>query len=226
MNIELSGDIRKDKKNKGYVLGPKYDSNLLYFSGVSSIGSGARYYNVVLDSFDYSGNFIGRNASFYDRGSTGGGSGIDINWNDVGYSYNLYLSGSSINFSGFSGVTVTSNSYDYKSSNQYSFVINGLPDYSGLTTTTATTLSGNVIINSLSATTYLLEYNVSSKNTFNIDVFNYDVRVINITTGGTYSHVLNVSGVTESKRWVGFFITGNDEVRINKIKLFPIQQYL
>ena len=146
MDIYLSGDVRKDKRFDGYVLNPNHYNNFLYFSGVSSIGSGAQYYNIVLDAFDYSGNFIERKASFYDRGTTGGGAGIDMYWNNIGYKYNLYISGSSTQFKGFSGVTTTSNSYDYTSTNQYKFTLNGLPDYTGLTITTATTLFGNVLI--------------------------------------------------------------------------------
>jgi hypothetical protein len=91
----------------------------------------------VLDAFDYSGNFIERKAAFYDRGGTAGGAGIDIYWNNIGYSYNLYLSGSSSQFTGFSGITTTSNSYDYTTSNQYNFTLNGLPNYTGLTITSA-----------------------------------------------------------------------------------------
>lgn len=144
MDIFLSGDIRKDKTTNGYVLNPSHYPNFMYFSGTSSIGSGAQFYNIVLDSFDYSGNFIERKSSFYNRGTTGGGAGIDIYWNNIGYSYNLYISGSSSQFTGFSGITTTNNSYDYTSSNQYRFTLNGLPNYSGLTITSAATYNGSL----------------------------------------------------------------------------------
>jgi hypothetical protein len=223
MDIYLSGDIRKDKRVDGYVLNANHYPNFLYFSGVSSIGSGAQYYNVVLDAFDYSGNFIERKAAFYNRGSNGGGAGIDIYWNNIGYSYNLYLSGSSSQFSGFSGITTTSNSYDYTSSNQYNFTLNGLPDYTGLTTTSATTFSGNVLIKAVSATTYLLQYNVSNNADFMMDVFKYNDRVVRVETPGTYNHYINMSGITSTNLWLDFFIRSTDEVRLNNIKLFSIQ---
>jgi hypothetical protein len=223
MDIYLSGDIRKDKRVDGYVLSPNHYPNFLYFSGVSSIGSGAQYYNVVLDAFDYSGNFIERKAAFYDRGSTSGGAGIDIYWNNIGYSYNLYLSGSSSQFSGFSGITTTSNSYDYTLSNQYNFTLNGLPNYTGLTTTSATTLSGNVLIKAVSATTYLLQYNVTNNADFMMDVFKYNDRVDRVNTPGTYNHYINMSGITSTNLWLDFFIRSTDEVRLNNIKLFSIQ---
>jgi hypothetical protein len=88
MDIYLSGDIRKDKRVDGYVLNANHYPNFLYFSGVSSIGSGAQYYNVVLDAFDYSGNFIERKAAFYNRGSNG--AGIDIYWNKLQSKDNWY----------------------------------------------------------------------------------------------------------------------------------------
>jgi hypothetical protein len=178
MDIYLSGDIRKDKTSNGYILNPKYYPNNLYLSGTSAIGSGAQYYNIILDSFDYSGNFIDRKSSSYNRGTTGGGAGIDISWDNIGYLYNLYISGSSTQFIGFSGVTTTSNSYDYSTSNQYKFTIDNLPNYSGLTVTTASTLFGNVLIK--------LNENHSIYN----NTFNYELSAMN----PPFEHIIELSG--------------------------------
>lgn len=146
MDIFLSGDIRKDKRADGYVLNPKHYPGIFSYSASTLIlTSWPRYYNIVLDSFDYSGNFIERKNGYYDRGTTGVGYGFDFNFNNIGYKHNLYLSGST-NFTGFSGFTIDSNGFSYNDSNKRGFTINGLPNYSGLTTTSATTLFGNVFI--------------------------------------------------------------------------------
>lgn len=207
MDIFLSGDIRKDKTTNGYVLNTNHTPNgIISLSGASSIDSGAQYYNLVLDAFDYSGNFIERKCGFYDRGGTGASAGIDSIWNNVGYSYNLYYSGSSAQFTGFSGITTTNSIYNYNLNNKYSFTLNGLPNYSGLTTTSATTFFGNVLIKDVSYLSYPLysedftgfgnnggaisTYGVSPFNTNNVKLFS------GWTSGAGLYKFTNLSGQT------------------------------
>lgn len=222
MDIYLSGDIRKDKRVDGYVLNPNHYpfGSLSVIAGGSSGGIDAQF-NIIVDSFDYSNNFIDRKSSFYDRGSTGGGSGVLISWNQ-GYKNNVYVSGAS--FNGYSGISITdSTSFTYTDTTKKTLNINGLPNYTGLTTTSATTLSGNVLIKAVSATTYLLQYNVSNNADFMMDIYKYNDRVVRVNTPGTYNHLIDMSGITSTNLWVDFFIRSTDEVRLNNIKLFSIQ---
>lgn len=225
MDIYLSGDIRKDKRVDGYVLSPNHYPNKFNGSvlGGSGISIPPRYFNMVLDSFDYSGNFIERNTLFFDRGSYSGGPKMGFDWNNIGYSYNLYFSGDS-SYNGFSGLTVTTNGYSATTSNYTTqFTLNGLPNYTGLTITSAITLSGNVLVKAVSATTYLLQYNVSNNADFMMDIYKYNDRVVRVNTPGTYNHLIDMSGITSTNLWVDFFIRSTDEVRLNNIKLFSIQ---
>jgi hypothetical protein len=223
MDIFLSGDIRKDKTTNGYILNTNHSPNgIIALSGASSIDSGAQYYNLVLDAFDYSGNFIERKCGFYDRGTTGASAGIDSIWGNVGYSYNLYYSGSSVQFTGFSGVTTTNNVYNYNLNNKYSFTLNGLPSYTGLTTTSATTFFGGITIKTISAATYLLQYDISNKSNFILDTEINDQTYERVTLGGRYNHLLMMSGLTMNSTWVSLSFRSDDEVKLNNLRIFPV----
>jgi hypothetical protein len=221
MDIYLSGDMRKDKRVDGYVLNTNHYPNTFNIITGGTFTTGNRYNNIIVDSFDYSSNFIERKSTFFDKGA--GSEGIIVNWGDIGYSYNVYISGNT--YTNFSGITTNNNSYTAITK---SYTMQGLPDYTGLTVTTATTLSGNVLIKvssatTISATTLLLQYNVSNNADFIMDVFKYNSRVIRVNTPGTYNHILDISGITSTNLWLDFFIKSEDEVRLNNIKLFSIQ---
>ena len=216
MDIYLSGDMRKDKRVDGYVLNPIHYPNTFNIITGGTFSTGARYNNIVVDSFDYSGNFIERKATFFDKGA--GSEGFIISWNDIGYSYNVYISGGS--YTNFSGITTTNNTY---SALTRVYTTQTLPDYTGLTITTATTLSGNVLIKPISATTYLLQYNVTNNADFMMDIYKYNDRVTRVNAPGTYNHYIDMSGITSTNLWLDFFIRSTDEVRLNNIKLFSIQ---
>lgn len=56
----------------------------------------SRYFNLYLDAFDSNDNFLKRNQLLnYDRGSSGLGPNISLNWTYPGFRYDLYISGSS-----------------------------------------------------------------------------------------------------------------------------------
>jgi hypothetical protein len=200
MDIFLSGDIRKDKTKDGYILNPNHYPNIFTYSASTLVlSSWPRNYNMVLDSFDYSGNFIERKNGYYDRGTTGLGFGIDFNFNNIGYRHNLYLSGST-NFTGFSGFTVNNNNFSYADFNKNTFTINGLPDYSGLTITSATTLYGNVFIKLDIGEGTFVQTTPYTSSTFNYNSINLDISnsFIDDTTiaglnPGVYEIILNFS---------------------------------
>jgi hypothetical protein len=145
MDIYLSGDIRKDKRVDGYVLNPNhYPIGVLNVNAGGSSGGIDALYSIIVDSFDFSNNFIDRKSSFYNRGSTGGGAGVLISW-DNGYKNNVYISGTS--FNSYSGISITTlTSFTYTNITKNSLNINGLPSHTSLTITSATTLFGNVLI--------------------------------------------------------------------------------
>jgi hypothetical protein len=216
MDIYLSGDMRKDKRVDGYVLNPIHYPNTFNIITGGTFSTGARYNNIVVDSFDYSGNFIERKSTFFDKGA--GSQGFIISWDNIGYSYNVYISGGS--YTNFSGITTTNNTY---SALTKVYTTQGLPNYTGLTITSATTFSGNVLIKAVSATTYLLQYDVTNNADFMMDIYKYNDRVTRVNTSGTYNHYIDMSGITSTNLWLDFFIRSTDEVRLNNIKLFSIQ---
>jgi hypothetical protein len=191
MDIFLSGDIRKDKGSNGYILNPNHYPNVFNYSGSTlTLTSWPRFYNIVLDSFDYSNNFIERKNGFFDRGTAGLGFGVDFNFNNIGYKYNLYLSGST-NFTGFSGFTITNDSFSYADFNKQSFTINGLPNYTGLTITTATTLFGNVLVKLDIGEGVYVENIPYTANTFNVGSIILDVS-------NSYTDNSSISGLVVS----------------------------
>lgn len=194
MDIILSGDIRKDKRVDGYILNPKhYPFGSLNVSASGSSGAIDAKYNIIVDSFDFSNNFIGRKSSFYDRGSTGGGAGVLISWNE-GYKNNVYVSGTS--FNNYSGISITSlTSFTYTNTTKTSLNINGLPNYTALTISSATTLFGNVLIN-------LNEDYRTYNNTFNF--------ILGPTTTSDYLIALSGSGVYD----ISFESYGSDTLDI------------
>lgn len=188
MNIVLSGDIRKDKRKNGYVLNNDHYPNIFSYSASTLVlSTWPRNYNIILDSFDYSNNFIERKNGYYDRGTTGLGFGVDFNFNNIGYKHNLYLSGST-NFTGFSGFTITNNSFSYADFNKQLFNINGLPDYSGLTINTATTLSGNVYIKLDISEGAFVENIPFTANT-------YTIPSITLDSGNSYIDNTSITGL-------------------------------
>lgn len=145
MDIYLSGDIRKDKTSNGYILNPNHYpiSNLTAINSGSSNAIDA-FYNIILDSFDYSGNFIERKSMSHNRGTTGGGPGVLISWGG-GYNSKLYISGTS--FTTYSGISLNlTTAFTYTDVTKTTLNLRNLPDYTGLTITTATTLFGNVLV--------------------------------------------------------------------------------
>ena len=81
MDIYLSGDIRKDKRVDGYVLNANHYPNTFNIITGGTFSTGSRYNNIIVDSFDYSGNFIERKSTFFDKGA--GSEGFIVNWNNM-----------------------------------------------------------------------------------------------------------------------------------------------
>lgn len=200
MNIFLSGDIRKDKTTNGYVLNTNHTPNSFNIITGGTYSTASRYHNIVLDSFDYSGNFIERKGTFYDKGN--GAEGLIFNVGNIGYSHNLYMSGNTA-YNGFSGNTFIGNSYTALTK---TFTLNGLPDYTGLTTTSATTFFGDVLIKNTDYLSYPLysedftgfgnnggvmsTYGISPFNTNNVKLFS------GWTSGAGLYKFTNLSGQT------------------------------
>lgn len=187
MDIFLSGDIRKDKRVDGYVLNPNHYpiSNLTAVNSGSSNAIDA-FYNIILDSFDYSGNFIERKSIYHNRGTTGGGPGVLIRWGG-GYNSKLYISGTS--FTTYSGISLNlTTAFTYTDITKTTLNLRNLPDYTGLTITTATTLVGNVLVK-------LDEDYSTYDNTFNLvlDLITPD-RLIPLSGSGFYNISFEIYG--------------------------------
>lgn len=163
-------------------------SNLLSSSSFSS-----RYFNFYLDAFDNNNTFLKRNQIIgYDRGVSGVGANIGLNWTYPGFKYDLYISGNSS--TNLYKTTIFTTSYTIDN-NYTALTVGSLPDTIDYYTSqvTGSTTQG------LTESTLFEFINYGTGKTVNVGAVSAFKQVISKSglTDGSTLYIVKQSGNTD-----------------------------